>query len=395
MGAVSSVVESVADVVESTVGAVSDVAGSIDDVVNDTIPGGWATVASVAVPGAGPAIAAANTLAQGGDIEDAIKSAATSAAIGAVVNQSGLPSAIAQSTGSEAAAQFGGNVAGGLLSGQDLESAVQNAALNTGVSQAAGQITGQTPQDFENDINQVLDSIAGIPVNEFQTDINQVLDMPASQPVPEIPPEQIMVTETPPDLTPAPTLDEIVTQIEAGSLGSASDLPEPTLESTPEPVSGMDLAADATPGNTLADVADVLSTVPETTTEPGLTKAQVEALIKTALVASAATAAADQLTSKPEASKGFDIVPVPTDWKSPVYDQSFTPIDLNTIFGNLQGMQTQWKPRPNITGGAYMGSPVNISDIVNNIMSAELTPQAMPANITNAVGGILGSSTTR
>ena len=82
MGAISSIIDTVADVVQSAVDVVSDVGSSVDDLVNDAIPGGWATVASVAVPGAGSAIAAANTLAQGGDIEDAIKSAATSAVIG-------------------------------------------------------------------------------------------------------------------------------------------------------------------------------------------------------------------------------------------------------------------------------------------------------------------------
>ena len=135
--------------------------------------------------------------------------------------------------------------------------------------------------------------------------------------------------------------------------------------------------------NTLADV--------ELEAPATLTKAQVEEMIKLGLAATAATAAADQLTSQSE-SPGFDIVPVPTDWKSPVYDQSYVPIDLNTIFNNER---VNWKPRPSIMGGAYMGSPVSINDIVNQIIGAELMPQAMPTNITNAVGGILGSTTTR
>jgi hypothetical protein len=161
-------------------------------------------------------------------------------------------------------------------------------------------------------------------------------------------------------------------------------------------LTGQDLAADNTAGNTLTDIANVL-----TTTTNNDTVGTVDDVIKTlsdvAKVASIVGVADSVLNNetKPTQRTGFDIVPVPTDWKSPVYDQSFTPIDLNSILDNINRLQnTQWAT-PRTYGGAYMGTPVNISDIVNQIMSAELTPQSMPSNITNAVGGILGSSTTR
>ena len=330
---------------------------------------------NLAVPGLGTALGVITAIDEGADIGDIAKNVA----IGEIVNQTGIGGSVADTVGSSLAGELAQNTVKGLLSGQDLDTALTNAAVNTGVSTVAGELTNQTPEDFQTDVETVLDSTAGVPVSELQADINQVLDMPISTP----PAEQIMVTETPPDLTPAPTLDEIVAELEAGSLGSLSDLPEPIPESTPELVSGMDLAADATPGNTLADV--------ELEAPATLTKAQVEEMIKLGLAATAATAAADQLTSQSE-SPGFDIVPVPTDWKSPVYDQSYVPIDLNTIFNNER---VNWKPRPSIMGGAYMGSPVSINDIVNQIIGAELMPQAMPTNITNAVGGILGSTTTR
>ena len=144
------------------------------------------------------------------------------------------------------------------------------------------------------------------------------------------------------------------------------------------------------------DIANVLTT--NNDTGGGAT---VDDVIKTlsdiAKVASVVSVADSVINTgnQPIQRTGFDIVPVPTDWKSPVYDQSFTPIDLNSIFDNLNRLQnTQWAT-PKTYGGAYMGTPVNISDIVNQIMGTGYTTQSMPSNITNAVGGILGSSTTR
>ncbi len=317
--------------------------GTIGDTVKELGP--IATIVGNAiVPGLGTALSVAAAIDEGADPVDIAKNVA----IGEIVNQVGVGSGL---TDSAVAADMVDNTVKGLLSGQDFETAITNAAVNTGVSNVAASATNQTPEDFQADVDTVLDSPASTPVSDYYLDFENILDLP-----------------------------------------------------TTEPVSGQDLAADAIPGNTIDDIINVLPPLtepqlppaPPAPTEPGLTKAQVETLIKTALAATAATTAADQLTSQSDTKPpGFDIVPVPTDWKSPVYDQSFTPIDLDSIFQNLQGAQTQWQPRPSITGGAFMGSPVNISDIVNQIMGSELTPQAMPTNITNAVGGVLGSTTTR
>lgn len=84
MGAVSSVVDTVADAVGGVVEAVGDVGSSIDDAVNDVVPGGWATVASIAVPTAAPYIVAANTLDKGGSLEDALTNAAISYGVGQI-----------------------------------------------------------------------------------------------------------------------------------------------------------------------------------------------------------------------------------------------------------------------------------------------------------------------
>lgn len=335
--------------------------GSLGDIFKDLGPIG-VVLGNLVTPGLGTALGVITAIDEGADLEDIAKNIA----IGEIVNQVGVGSEITDST---VAADLVDNTLKGLLSGQDLDQALTNSV----VSSVAAEVSNQTPDDFQADVEDVLDSTASTPVSDYVADVNNVLDLPA---------------------TPEPVSGQ---DLSADLLGNTLEDITAALSGEGEFISGQDLSGDLSPGNTIADVAEVLPPLdepqlPPAPAEPGLTKAQVEALIKTALAATAA----DQVVNQPEPQKtGFDLVPVPTDWKSPVYDQSFTPVDLNSIFQNLQGMQTQWKPRPSITGGAYMGSPVNISDIVNNIMSAELTPQAMPTNITNAVGGILGSSTTR
>lgn len=191
------------------------------------------------------------------------------------------------------------------------------------------------------------------------------------------------------------TGQDLASDLKTGTANTLDDI-SIALASEGTGVTGQDLAADNTAGNTLTDIANVLTT--NNDTGGGAT---VDDVIKTlsdiAKVASVVSVADSVINTgnQPTQRTGFDIVPVPTDWKSPVYDQSFTPIDLNSILDNINRLQnTQWAT-PKTYGGAYMGTPVNISDIVNQIMDTGYTTQSMPSNITNAVGGILGSSTTR
>ena len=48
MGAISSIVNTVSDVVSGAVDTVGDIGSKVDDFVNKEIPGGWGTVAAVA-----------------------------------------------------------------------------------------------------------------------------------------------------------------------------------------------------------------------------------------------------------------------------------------------------------------------------------------------------------
>jgi len=131
-GGVSSVVESVSDAVSDVGSGVSDVLASVDDTVNEAVPGGWATVASIAVPAAAPyiqATQAAVALDKGASLEDVAKNYAISQVAGQVGGD----------VGAETGSSFAGNVAsgttGGLLSGKSLEESLQGGVISGGVSQ--------------------------------------------------------------------------------------------------------------------------------------------------------------------------------------------------------------------------------------------------------------------
>lgn len=132
-GGVSSVVESVSDVVSDAGSSVSDALADVDDTVNQEVPGGWATVVNVATAGqAAPytsAAQAAVALDKGASLEDVAKNYAISQAAGQV--SSGV--------GAETGSSFAGNVAGGttagLLSGKSPEEALKGGVISGGVSQ--------------------------------------------------------------------------------------------------------------------------------------------------------------------------------------------------------------------------------------------------------------------
>jgi hypothetical protein len=131
-GGVSSVVESVSDAVSDVGSGVSDVLASVDDTVNEAVPGGWATVASIAVPAAAPyiqATQAAVALDKGASLEDVAKNYAISQVAGQVGGE----------VGAETGSSFAGNVAsgttGGLLSGKSLEESIKGGVISGGVSQ--------------------------------------------------------------------------------------------------------------------------------------------------------------------------------------------------------------------------------------------------------------------
>ena len=97
MGAVSSVVDAVGDVVGGAVDVVKDAGSFIDDAVNDVVPGGWITVGAIAAPFAIPELGAALGTAEA--------AGATAAETGlATLPESVLSADAAFATGSELAA---------------------------------------------------------------------------------------------------------------------------------------------------------------------------------------------------------------------------------------------------------------------------------------------------
>ena len=125
---VSDVIDAGGDLISSA----SDVLASVDDTVNSAVPGGWATVASIAVPAAAPyiqATQAAVALDKGASLEDVAKNYAISQVAGEVGGN----------VGAETGSSFAGNVAsgttGGLLSGKSPEEALKGGVISGGVSQ--------------------------------------------------------------------------------------------------------------------------------------------------------------------------------------------------------------------------------------------------------------------
>ena len=146
-GGVSSVVESVSDTVSNAVSSVSDALATVDSTVNSTVPGGWATVATVAAglpPEISSAVQATNTLAKGGSLEDVAKNLAVSQIGGEVGGQ------VAGETGSALAGKVVGGTTAGLLSGAKPEQALTGGALSavspTGLLSQATSGTTPTTQ---------------------------------------------------------------------------------------------------------------------------------------------------------------------------------------------------------------------------------------------------------
>lgn len=239
--------------------------GSVGDTFKSLGPLG-VVLGNLALPGLGTGLGIAAAIDEG-NVEGALKSLA----IGQGLSGLGVSDALTQATGSEAVGQLGTGTLGGLAAGQDLTTALTNAAIGAGVNQAAAGLANQTPADFESDINQVLDLPA-----------TQTPDIFVDTTAPELPSGMDLSS----DIGPTANTVEDVSQALAGE-GTA--------------VSGQDLAADATPGNTLQDVSTALTpAVTPVEEKPGLNKEQIASLLKTGLgLFGGITAASKALSSVP------------------------------------------------------------------------------------------------
>lgn len=85
-------------------------------------------------------------------------------------------------------------------------------------------------------------------------------------------------------------------------------------------------------------------------------------------------------------STGFSIVPVPTDWRSPTYAAPAAPIDINSLFTDMNLLGgTQWQ------GLATQKPNISFNDIFAS--GQQRTPMGTPVDINQIVSAILGQNT--
>lgn len=178
MGAASAVTNFVSDAVSTVTNAVSDVGSFIDDNViqpalNDPI-GTIAKVAAVATgnPELVPLISGVDTVAQGGDLGQALTSAGTSYVGGQV--GAGIGGDVMSNTGSQLAGQVAGGAASGatkaLISGRDPLTGALTGGLGSGIVGGATELGAELGQDPNIGIaNQSADPIATLNASQNWT----------------------------------------------------------------------------------------------------------------------------------------------------------------------------------------------------------------------------------
>ena len=151
-GGVSSFVDSVGGVIDDTVGSVSNVLADVDDTVNETIPGGWATVAAVTaatvgLPGVPVGAETAATTAGTTAGTTAATTAGTTAGTGLSIGGSGLGlsaggGSLGLTAGSAGASSIGagiGSTLGGITTG------IGTGAALGGLTSGVGSTIGSMP----------------------------------------------------------------------------------------------------------------------------------------------------------------------------------------------------------------------------------------------------------
>ena len=150
-------------------------------------------------------------------------------------------------------------------------------------------------------------------------------------------------------------------------------------------------------------------TLPEFTDLPPVdNSAELAALgvVKTLVPAAVAAIAANNTASEEDPITGFGIVPVPGDWRSPTYNQGFTPSapidfgslellrgtqferpteDISTLINTLNTQVSQPQNTAQFGMDEIVGNindvPMSINDIINNIGKYQQQPFDMNQNI--------------
>lgn len=346
---------------------------------------GLGTVSAVAATAIGTGIVAgAVTAAQGGDISDVLESAvvggATSFVGGTVANAVG--STVAEVTGSNIAGAAAGGASRALVTGGDAEDVLTGGLLG-GIGAGIGDLKQDLRQE-EFDTAMTESGLAG----QTATSPSDFLLQPDVAEAPTIkqiidglqtvqPDYSLSAPEAAPGLKPN-VIDTSNYQIgsEDYSLGSTENA---------DVVDGFGLTQDL--GASIGDpnsfinqpLPEINYTLPEFSDLPPVDNSGnlaalgvAETLVPigiNALVASNSVQEEDPIT-------GFGIVPIPEDWRSPIYNQEFTP-SAPIDFGSLELLRGTQFERPSI----------NISELMNVLNNQSLQPQAMPQFGLNQIVG--------
>lgn len=188
---------------------------------------------------------------------------------------------------------------------------------------------------------------------------------------------------------PATGTGDAATAAAAGATGVTSSASTPHLY-TP---SGLDVNATGLSDAVPTDVGSYGSVIPVTAGNAlasGLTASQIIKALPLVPVVNQLIGDPLGLTPKaatPTGTTGFNIVPIPSEWKSPSAPVgTYSPIDLNSIFSNQNLLAgTQWQGLPNQRN-------VTFNDIFAS--GQQSTPMGSPVNVNNLVSAILGQTST-
>jgi hypothetical protein len=302
---------------------------------------GLGTVGTVAATAIGTGIIAGGmTAVQGGDVSDVLESAVvggvTSFVGGSVAGAVG--NVVAETTGSQIAASAAANAARTLVTGGDTEDVLTSGLLG-GVGAGINQLEKDLRQE-EFDSQMTESGLAG---QTAVDDTTATVLQPYEQ---------------------AQSIDQLLQEIQANQ---TSPMPMEDV-SAPAPVDNSAALAALGVAKTVAPIA-------------------INAL------------AANAAMPEEQQSTGFEIVPVPSDWTSPVYSQQFMP-SAPVDFGSTDLLQgTQWGQQAKPMGisalmnvlnsqsnfdqpiGNLNDVPVSINDIIANIGKEQYAPFDMNQQI--------------
>lgn len=380
---------------------------------------GLGTVGTVAATAIGTGIIAGGVTAiQGGDISDVLESAVVGGVtsfVGGTVS-SAVGNVVAEATGSQIAASAAGNAARTLVTGGDTEDVLKSGLLG-GIGAGINELEQDLRQE-EFDSQMTESGLAGQtatspsdliqePVVTEPTSIAEIIN--SLQP---LNPDYSLGNSANADIVDGSGIKEpvvpnlesmgggqgLVLPVDGGYITQEGFIPDSYTPSIGDPESFINQPAP-----------EINYTLPEFTDLPPVdNSAELAALgVAKSVVPIAVAAIGNEAAQQPEEQTGFAIVPIPSDWTSPVYNQEFlasAPID----FGSIELLKgTQWDrsqqplsisalintlnneainpAQPQVFGldqlvGSINGMPMSINDIINNIGLQQ--PEAVNMNKT-------------